>query len=95
MASARDLIISLGAELSDQENVAHDLWTWLPSYKVAKELRGDYACEYRPGVADVMRDAMALISTLQDALGEAAFDDVIEALAETVREEWAADLKEV
>lgn len=51
------MIISLGHELSEQQNKAFDLWTWLPSYKAAQAEHGDYASEYTPSVADVLTEA--------------------------------------
>ena len=42
---ARQLIITLGTELADQDQAAHDLYTWLPSHKVAEDLKGDYVDE--------------------------------------------------
>jgi len=46
--SARSMIISLGHELSEQDNKAFDLWTWLPSHKAAQAAHGDYASEHTP-----------------------------------------------
>lgn len=51
------MIISLGHELSEQQNKAFDLWTWLPSYKAAQAAHGDYASEYTPSVSDVLTEA--------------------------------------
>lgn len=62
MSSARSIIISLGHELSEQQNKAFDLWTWLPSYKAARAAHGDLASEYTPSVADVLAEAAIFIS---------------------------------
>ena len=62
MSSARSMIISLGHELSEQQNKAFELWTRLPSYQAAKAAHGDYASEYTPSVADVMVEATMFIS---------------------------------
>lgn len=56
------MIISLGHELSEQQNKAFDLWTRLPSYKAAQEAHGDYASEHTPSVADVLTEATIFIS---------------------------------
>lgn len=60
--NTRQAIIELGHELEQQENKAYDLWTWLPSYKAAKAGHGDYACEHRPSVSDVLAEAALFIS---------------------------------
>lgn len=62
MKKVRQAIIALGHELSEQDNKAYDLWTWLPSYKAAQAAHGDYASEYRPSVADVLVEAAMFIS---------------------------------
>ena len=60
--SARSLIISLGRELSEQDNKAFVLWTWLPSHKAAQAAHGDYASEHTPPVCDVLTEAAMFIS---------------------------------
>lgn len=55
--SLRDDFIRLGEELSNERNAAHDLWTWLPSYKHAQAAFGDYASEYMPSVHSIMLEA--------------------------------------
>ena len=68
--NAADAIIALGAQLSDEKSSAHDLWTWLPSYKVAEKNHGDYASEFSPSVRDIMVEAAMYISTLKDPPGK-------------------------
>jgi hypothetical protein len=68
--SARDFIIRLGRELSEQDNAAFDLWTHLPSHKAADEHHGDYAAEYRPSVTNVLREAAIFISHKLDPTPE-------------------------
>lgn len=51
--------------LDDEDSAAHDLWTWLPSCKVAEKHHGDYACEHRPTNADLMREAAMLIAEMR------------------------------
>ena len=57
-------IIALGQQLSEEANAAHDLWSWLPSRKVAEKHHGDYATEFQPSVADVMREAAMYVAYL-------------------------------
>lgn len=68
--NAADIIIALGSQLSEERSAAHDLWTWLPSYKVAERNHGDYASEFCPCVKDVMTEAAMYISTLKDPPGK-------------------------
>lgn len=56
----RDLVRRLDAD----DNAAYELWTWLPSYKVAQKHHGDYASNHQPPAADVMREA-AMVFALQ------------------------------
>jgi len=58
-------LVNLGEELSKERDTAHDLWTWLPSYKVAEKNHGDYASEFAPTVADIMREAAMYIGRLR------------------------------
>lgn len=60
--SVRGWIISLAHELSEENNAAFDLWTWLPSYREALKHHGDYASEFTPSPTDVMREATMYIS---------------------------------
>ena len=63
--SAADLIISLGNQLSEERNAAHDLWTWLPTYRVAQKHHGDYASEFSPSVRDIMVEAAMYFAHLK------------------------------
>lgn len=61
----------LGAQINEENNAAHDLWTWLPSHKVAEKHHGDYASEHCPSNADVMKEATMYMTYLkhpEDAL---------------------------
>jgi hypothetical protein len=60
-ALALDLI-RLGEQLAAENNAAHDLWTWLPSYKVAQRHHGNYASNHCPSNEDVMTEATLYIS---------------------------------
>ncbi len=50
-------LIRFGEQLAAENAAAHDLWTWLPSYKVAERHHGDYASEHCPSNRDVMYEA--------------------------------------
>lgn len=55
----------LGEEIADAENAASDLWTWLPSHEVTTKHHGDYASEFRPSTADVMKEAAMYFAHLK------------------------------
>lgn len=57
-------IQKLARELGEEHDAASDLWTWLPSHKAAKACHGDYAIEFRPSIADVMREAAMYLAFL-------------------------------
>ncbi len=57
-------IIRLGTTLQETEDAAHDLWTHLPSYKIAVKYHDDYAMEFRPSADVVMREACEFIYAL-------------------------------
>lgn len=58
-------LIRLGEQLSEENNAAHDLWTWLPSHAVAKKHHGDYAAEHCPSNRDVMIEAALYLAHLR------------------------------
>ena len=62
-------LIALGQQLSEERDAAHDLWTWLPSHKVAERFHGDYASNNCPSVKDVMVEAAMYIACLKDNTG--------------------------
>lgn len=68
----REELISLGKDLEEERNEAFSLWTWLPSYQVAKKYHGDYADEYMPSIADVMKESCLYFASLKypDSLTE-------------------------
>lgn len=59
--NARQAIIALGHELSEQDNKAFCLWTWLPSYKAAEAAHGDYAGNFTPSVGDILTEAALFV----------------------------------
>lgn len=63
--SLRSELIQLGKSLDEDNNRAHDLWTWLPSHKVAERHHGDYAGNFQPEIADIMTEAALYIAKLR------------------------------
>lgn len=58
-------LIRLGEVLADENNAAHDLWSWLPSHAVAEAHHGDYASEHCPSNRDVMAEAAMYLAHLK------------------------------
>ncbi len=54
----RDLL----AQMDSEAEAAYDLWSWLPSRKVAERHHGDYASNVQPTVADIMREAALVLA---------------------------------
>jgi hypothetical protein len=75
--STRQEIIRLGEQLAAEDNAAHDLWTWLPSHKVAERHHGDYADSVAPAVEDVLKEAAIYIHSLK-RIGSTSPEDVAE-----------------
>lgn len=63
--SLRDQIQSFARQLEQESNAAFDLWTWLPSHQAAKKSHGDYASEFTPDPADIMREAAIYLAQLK------------------------------
>lgn len=59
---ARQLIQSLAKDLEDEDNNAFDLWSWLPSHKVATKYHGDYASNFTPSVASILEEAAFVLA---------------------------------
>jgi len=66
----RRVIQELGKELETEDNAAFDLWTWLPSYRAAKQHHGGYATEFLPSVTDIMREAATYIPLMDSDIME-------------------------
>jgi len=64
MSDLRYGIQHLARELEQEDNAAHDLWSWLPTYKAAKACHGDYAFNVTPSVTDIMIEAAKYLSFL-------------------------------
>jgi hypothetical protein len=60
-------LIEFGQQLSAENDAAHDLWTWLPSYKLAQKHHGDYASSHRPSNRDVLVEAAMWIANTSRA----------------------------
>lgn len=60
-----DELIRFGQQLAEETNAAHDLWTWLPSHKVAEKHHGDQADQHQPSNADVMKEAAMYLGHLK------------------------------
>jgi hypothetical protein len=59
-------LIRFGEQLTAENTAASDLWSWLPSHKVAVKHHGDYAHEHTPSNKDVMHEAALYIAQLLD-----------------------------
>lgn len=60
----KDGIVRLARQLEREADKAHDLWTWLPSCKIAETFHGDYALNHTPDPASIMEEACIYISSL-------------------------------
>lgn len=58
-------LIRFGEQLAAERDAASDLWSWLPSHKVAERHHGDYAGEHCPSVRDVMIEAAMYLAVHQ------------------------------
>lgn len=56
--------IRLGAQLSEENTAAHDLWSWLPSHKIAAKHHGDHASNFCPPNRNVMVEAAMYLAHL-------------------------------
>lgn len=54
--------IRLAEELKAEDEKAANLWTWLPSYRAAQKSHGDYACEHRPPLSDLLEEVTLYVS---------------------------------
>lgn len=72
-----DAMISLGKQLDEMQNAAHDLWTWLPSYKVAQKNHGDYADNFTPSIKDIIVEASMFMARVRDGLDKSIIDKIL------------------
>lgn len=68
-------LIRFGEQLAAENAAASDLWSWLPSHKVAVKHHGDYAAEHCPSVRDVMTEAAMYLAALQDPSREHTLEE--------------------
>jgi hypothetical protein len=64
------MMISLGAELDEQQNAASDLWSWLPSHEATKKHHEDYVDNFTPAVKDIIVEASMYFAYLRDVAKE-------------------------
>ena len=57
-------LIRFGQQLADENGAANDLWSWLPSHKVAEKNHGDHAGDHCPSNRDVMTEAALYLAHL-------------------------------
>ena len=50
-------LIDFGQQLAEENNAASDLWSWLPSRKVAEQHHGNDAYQHCPSNKDIMHEA--------------------------------------
>jgi hypothetical protein len=62
--SVREMLISLGRTMENDNEAAAALWTWLPSYLITKDAHSDYACNFQPSLAEVMEEASWVLAQL-------------------------------
>lgn len=60
----REELIRFCAQLSEENAAASDLWTWLPSHKVAQKHHGDYVDVHCPSNKGVMTEAAMYLAHL-------------------------------
>lgn len=58
----RDLIKDLAHTFEQEDGCALDLWTWLPSYKIAMKYHKDYATDFRPSIASILEEASLVLA---------------------------------
>lgn len=58
----RNLIQNLAGDFDREDGCAFDLWTWLPSHKVAENYHGDYASSFTPSIAFVLAEAAFVLA---------------------------------
>lgn len=58
----RQGFIRFGEQLAAEDEKATDLWSWLPSHRAAVKAHGDYACEHRPPLSNLLTEAAMFIA---------------------------------
>ena len=62
----RQLILQAARNFEYENNAAHDLWTWLPSYKVAQRFHGSKGIFEAPPIGDILTEASLFIACLKN-----------------------------
>lgn len=60
----RASLLEFARSLESESEAAADLWTWLPSYRVATAAHGEYATNYRPSTTEIVREATGVMTCL-------------------------------
>lgn len=60
-----DVVRNAARDLDAMSEAAHDLWTWLPSYKEAQKYHGDYAINHMPSFATIMAEASIVLAKVE------------------------------
>lgn len=63
----KQALIQLGQQLEAENNAAHDLWTWLPSHKIAQKHHADYTSKHCPSNGNVMKEASMYLANASRA----------------------------
>jgi hypothetical protein len=66
MSDLRQKIQSLARAFDAEDNAASDLWTWLPSYEIAKKNHGDYAFNFQPTIESLMVEASMVLANYKN-----------------------------
>lgn len=61
MTDLRSALLDFARQAESESEAAHDLWTWLPSYRVATAAHGEYAINHRPSLVEILREATAVL----------------------------------
>ena len=61
----RDALQAFAHTLSEEDNAAHDLWSWLPSKHVASQVHSDSeVANMTPSIEDTLKEASTTLALL-------------------------------
>lgn len=63
--SLKDQFRQLVHQMDREDEIAHDLWTWLPSHAAAEAILGDHSHNAQPANADIMQEASYFFMVLR------------------------------
>lgn len=63
-------LLNFANSLEKNRDAASDLWSWLPSYRKAKDCMGDYCFKVMPSIADIMIEATIYISSIKKNISD-------------------------